>query len=64
MSVKGSLSWSLWKARWSAVRERCAPDYSGGMSGLVVAAQPPLPCGHSQVIRVPRGSIRVIANLA
>ena len=30
----------------------------------VVSAQPPLPCGHSQVIRVPCGAIRAIVNLA
>jgi|HubBroStandDraft_1064217.scaffolds.fasta_scaffold1777671_1 hypothetical protein len=31
---------------------------------FVVATQPQLPCGHSQIIRVPCGSIRVIVNLA
>jgi hypothetical protein len=35
-----------------------------GIDLFVEAAQPPLPCGHSQVIRVPCGSIRVIVNLA
>jgi hypothetical protein len=55
----------FWAARRLVGSARARrPFYGGYISGFVVGAQPPLPCGHSQVIRVPCGFSRVIVNLA
>jgi hypothetical protein len=48
----------------SGVEVVSEPGFYELIPGTDVGGTSPLPCGHSQVIRVPCGSVRVIVNLA